>query len=132
MRTLILVTTLTMLAACGSSNSPKDDAEKANIDCLAAKTVVSITDTIRDASSAGSQPDDLRSVPDDKTAESLVILKATYSNEMHSAYLEHEVNRRLTAIQNALSNSDPQSKAAQTMTETFALAKSCSFDTTAE
>lgn len=138
MRSLLLVSTLVLAAACGQSDTTSEpeapaatatlaEADKTDIDCLSAKTVQAITDTIREGSIAGTDPAELRSVPATETGKALDQLKTKYDGADHAAYLEADISYRLDQIQNALNNRDPNSDAHQVMNGTFELAANCTF-----
>ena len=126
MRTLSIVTTLALVAACSQVN-PISDEQKAEIDCLASITVVEITDAIREGAANGTDPAELQYVKPERIAAAIEKLEAKYSGEMDSAYLEYDINHRLDKIQDALNNRDPDSEATQIMNETLSLGKSCTF-----
>ncbi len=123
---LIVVSSLTFLAACGGASGPTD-AEKADIDCLAAKTVVSITDTIRIKTGEGVEASELSDVPKDKIADAQEIMQAEYSGKSHAAYLEAQVNQNLKDIQADLTNRTADNGEKSTMEQVSELATTCSF-----
>lgn len=126
MRSVLLVSSLVLLAACGQVD-PIPEEEKAEIDCLASITVVEITDAIREGAANGTDPAELQTVKPERIAAAIEKLEAKYSGEMDSVYLEYDINHRLDKIQDALNNRDPDSEATQIMNETLALGKSCTF-----
>ncbi len=126
MRLFLFLSALTLTTAC-SEVAPIPEGEKAEIDCLAAITVVEITDAIREGSANGVSSEELAAVPAEKIAAAKEKLEAKYSGDMDSAYLEYDINHRLDKIQDALNNRDPDSEATQIMNDTLALGQSCSF-----
>ena len=126
MRLILLTLAVGALTACNPA-ATVPEAEKAAIDCLSAKTVVEITDAIRDGAAAGVDPSELQSVRPDKIAAATATLNATYSGAVDAAYLENDINRRLEKIQDALNNRDPNSDAVQIMNDTLELGRSCTF-----
>ena len=126
MRLVFTAATLALVTAC-SQVEPIPEEEKAEIDCLAAITVVEITDAIREGAASGVDPADLQNVKPERIAAAIEKLEAKYAGEMDSAYLEYDINHRLDKIQDALNNRDPDSEATQIMNETLALGKSCTF-----
>ena len=126
MRSVLFLSALALTTAC-SEVAPIPEGEKAEIDCLAAITVVEITDAIREGSANGVAAEELQAVPAEKTAAAVEKLKAKYSGNMDTAYLEYDINHRLDKIQDAINNRDPDSEATQIMNDTLALGKSCTF-----
>ena len=126
MRSLLLLPVLALATAC-SEVTPIPEGEKAEIDCLASITVVEITDAIREGSANGVSAEELGAVPAEKIAAAVEKLKAKYSGDIDTAYLEYDINHRLDKIQDALNNRDPDSEATQIMNDTLALGRSCSF-----
>ncbi len=126
MRLVFTAATLALVTAC-SQVEPIPEEEKAEIDCLAAITVVEITDAIREGAASGVDPADLQNVKPERIAAAIEKLEAKYAGNMDSAYLEYDINHRLDKIQDALNNRDPDSEATQIMNETLALGKSCTF-----
>lgn len=126
MRIVFTATTLALITAC-SQVDPIPEEEKAEIDCLAAITVVEITDAIRDGAASGVDPAELQNIKPDAIAAAIEKLEAKYAGEMDSAYLEYDINHRLDKIQDALNNRDSGSDATQIMNDTLALGKSCTF-----
>ncbi|MEO1322916.1 MAG: hypothetical protein AAFV59_07910 [Pseudomonadota bacterium] len=126
MRIVLTAATLALVTAC-SQVDPIPEEEKAEIDCLAAITVVEITDAIRDGAANGTDPAELQNIKPDAIAAAIEKLEAKYAGEMDSAYLEYDINHRLDKIQDALNNRDADSDATQIMNDTLALGKSCTF-----
>ncbi|MEL7108394.1 MAG: hypothetical protein AAGL99_03930 [Pseudomonadota bacterium] len=126
MRIVLTAATLALVTAC-SQVDPIPEEEKAEIDCLAAITVVEITDAIRDGAANGTDPAELQNIKPDAIASAIEKLEAKYAGEMDSAYLEYDINHRLDKIQDVLNNRDPDSDATQVMNDTLALGKSCTF-----
>lgn len=114
------------LASC-SSPETVSDADKANIDCLSAKTVVEITNAAKAAIRAGQSSEQLQKLQSTIIETGAETLNAKYPSDMHEAYYEYEANRRLTAMQNAVANRAPDSPDQKTMDETIDLAKTCTF-----
>lgn len=126
MRTILAFTALGAIAACNQA-APVPEGDRAEIECLASITVVQITDTIREATSSGTDPAELQDVRAEKIAEAVEKLQAKYPGETDSAFLEHDINNRLEKIQDALNNRNPDSPATKLMNETLALGNSCTF-----
>lgn len=126
MRFALTALTLALVSACNQVD-PIPEEEKAEIDCLAAITVVEITDAIREGAASGVDPADLQNIKPDLIAAAIGKLEAKYAGEMDSAYLEYDINHRLDKIQDALNNRDPDSDATKIMNETLSLGKSCTF-----
>jgi hypothetical protein len=126
MRIVLTAATLALVTAC-SQVDPIPEEEKAEIDCLAAITVVEITDAIREGAANGTDPAELQNIKPDAIASAIEKLEAKYAGEMDSAYLEYDINHRLDKIQDALNNRDADSDATQIMNDTLALGKSCTF-----
>ena len=126
MRIALTALTLALVSACNQVD-PIPEEEKAEIDCLAAITVVEITDAIREGAASGADPADLQNVKPERIAAAIEKLEAKYAGEMDSAYLEYDINHRLDKIQDALNNRDPDSEATKVMNETLSLGKSCTF-----
>jgi len=127
-RTLPVAVACLTLTACGGSGAGKlDEAAKTQIDCLASKTVVLISDTVRDGVIAGLQPDQLSDVQSDKTADGLDILETARLGEGASSYFEFETARRINAMQNAIRSADRDSDDFRTMIETRTIAETCTF-----
>ncbi|MEL8055389.1 MAG: hypothetical protein AAGK66_04490 [Pseudomonadota bacterium] len=126
MRNSLFIASFALIAACGQSGGGVD-IPKAELDCLASKTVVTITEAIRDGTAAGTSAEELQAVPRDKTAEAVERLGQLYPGDKAASTLVIEINYRLEMIQDALNNRSPDSKANQIMDETFELAESCAF-----
>ncbi|MEL7285171.1 MAG: hypothetical protein AAGJ68_11685, partial [Pseudomonadota bacterium] len=94
MRIVLTAATLALVTAC-SQVDPIPEEEKAEIDCLAAITVVEITDAIRDGAANGTDPAELQNIKPDAIASAIEKLEAKYAGEMDSAYLEYDINHRL-------------------------------------
>lgn len=127
--TKILPTALAALslAACGSSPSAGlDEAVTEQVNCLAAKTVITITDAVRDGLAEGKTLDELSSVDEDAIKASVSLLKSRIKAAEARDVFEAEVARRLTAIQNSVQN--PGSADTALMEETIALAAQCKFE----
>ncbi|MEL6858596.1 MAG: hypothetical protein AAFO74_09435 [Pseudomonadota bacterium] len=136
MRILLFVSTLAVAAACSPTETevapPVADAtiaaaDKTDIECLSAKTVTKITETIRDGAAAGIDPAELRDVPAVETAKAVEQLQTKYSQDAHATLLKSDVNYRLEVIQNAINNRNPESDAHQVMNDTFERAAGCTF-----
>lgn len=136
MRLLLLASTLSLAVACTPSEPEPDaptveaviaDAERADIDCLSAKSVTKITETIRDGVAAGMDPADLADVPAAETANAIEQLQTIYTNEGSAAALKSDINYRLEMIQDAINNRNPGSDAEKVMNGTFELAATCTF-----
>ena len=126
MRNSLFIASFALIAACGQSGGG-GDVPKAEVDCLASKTGVTITEAIRDGTTAGTSAEELQAVPRDKTAEAVERLGQLYPGDAAASTLVTEINYRLEMIQDALNNRSPESKANQVMDETFELAESCAF-----
>ncbi|MEM1036470.1 MAG: hypothetical protein AAGI14_06880 [Pseudomonadota bacterium] len=126
MRNSLFIASFALIAACGQSGGG-GDVPKTEVDCLASKTVVTITEAIRDGTAAGTSAEELQAVPRDKTAEAVERLGQLYPGDKAASILVTEINYRLEMIQDALNNRSPDSKANQVMDETFELAESCAF-----
>lgn len=127
--TKILPTALAALslAACGSSsNAGLDEAVTEQVNCLAAKTVITITDAVRDGLAEGKTLDELSSVDEDAIKASVSLLKSRIKAAEARDVFEADVARRLTAIQNSVQN--PGSADTDLMEETIALAAQCKFE----
>lgn len=127
MRYSTLVTTT--LAACAlvacSGNTALDETTEAQIDCLASKTVISISDTVRDGLLAGQTPEDLSSVEDEVRQAALETLKARFDDGDAVTYFNQQTNTRLDAIQAAVQSPNGAPEAHKLMNETRALAADC-------
>ncbi|MEQ3746194.1 MAG: hypothetical protein ABNH53_08185 [Henriciella sp.] len=115
------------LSACNSSTETVSDADKLTIDCLASKTVIEITDGVKKAILDGKSQGDLRSIQNSAIDAGAETLSSKFPRGMHEAYFEFETNRRLTAMQNALSNRAPNSPDQLTMDETIDMVQTCVF-----
>lgn len=102
-------------------------ADKTDIECLSAKTVTKITETIRDGAAAGVDPTDLQDVPAVETANAIEQLQTKYIEDAHATLLKSDVNYRLEMIQDAINNRNPESQAQQVMNDTFERAAACTF-----
>ena len=116
----------TAIVGC-SSPETVSDADKMNIDCLSAKTVMEITNAAKAAIVAGQSSAQLQKLQGTIIETGAETLSAKYLGNMHEAYYEFETNRRLTAMQNAVANRAPESPDQQVMDETIDLAKTCTF-----
>lgn len=115
-----------VLSACGGS-APLSDADKANIDCLASKTVMDIADAVRTGLESGAAPESLSGVQDEKTGAAETQLAAVIPGSAAKRYFLVETSTRLTAMQNALANRAPDSPDQKLTDQTMALAQSCAF-----
>ena len=136
MRLLLLASTLAFAVACSPSDPELDaptveavitDAERADIDCLSAKSVTKITETIRDGVAAGMDPADLAEVPAAETANAIEQLQTIYTDQTSAEALKSDINYRLEMIQDAINNRNPGSDAEKVMNGTFELAATCTF-----
>lgn len=136
MRLLLLASTLSLAVACSPSDPEPDaptvetvitDAERADIDCLSAKSVTKITETIRDGVAAGMDPADLADVPAAETANAIEQLQTVYTDQASAEALKSDINYRLEMIQDAINNRNPGSDAEKVMNGTFELAATCTF-----
>lgn len=125
---IISLSALALISACGGPQGTVSEMDKTQLDCLASKTVVQITDAVRTAIESGEDPANLSNIQENLTAEGAENLGAALDTEMHQAYFRHETNKRLTAMQNALSNRAPNSPDQKLMDATFELASSCSVE----
>lgn len=130
MKALFLPVVLLSLAACGSATPRMDAASEAMIDCLAAKTVVEISDKVKAGVEAGKTSDQLRPVQAEVTKANMKTLEATYTEQQQKTYFEYQTAKRLNAVQDALANPNGAAEAKQSMDETFALARDCTFGPT--
>ena len=143
MRISILLASAALLAACSGetpdptpvsteSDAPPamsaDELAMADLDCLAATTVVAITDAIRDGVQRGDDPATLTHIAPDETAAAVEKLRAKYGAGADTLALEGDINSRLEAFQNAMSNRDPDSIDTLTMNTTVELGRSCTFE----
>jgi len=126
MRLALFATVLALTAACSPVN-PISETEKTDIDCLASKTVIAITEAIRDGTANGASAEDLAAIPDAKIAEARTRLKAKYAKLMDDAFLEYDINHRLQKIETALRDPDEAPEAVEIMTETLQLGETCHF-----
>lgn len=126
MRIALLGSILFITAAC-SQIDPFSDEEKAEIDCLASITVVSIMEAVRTGTENGLTAEDLSAIPDNKIAEAVSRLEVKYPGRMDTAFLEYDINHRLDKIQDALANRTPTPESLTLMNETLELGKSCEF-----
>jgi len=117
---------LAALAACGSARL--DPAAQVQIDCLSAKTVTSISDTVKNGLMAGQTPDELSTVEADEMAASLAKLNASYPGKIARAHFISTTSKGLKAIQTAVQNPDGAQEAHTLMQQTFDLAASCTFE----
>ena len=117
---------IALLSACSESAPTElDETTRAQIDCLAAQTVVSISNTVRDGLAAGQTPEQLANVDSDAIKASTSLLVSRISAPGARASFTAEVERRLDAVQTGLGA--PDSEAGALMNETFALAATCKF-----
>lgn len=127
MRLAMIASLLALTAAC-SPVDPISDVERADIDCLASQTVISITEAIRDGTENGASPDELASIPDTQILAARKQLEARYSGRMDDAFLEYDINHRLQKIEAALRAPDEDPEAKQIMMETLELGRNCDFE----
>ncbi len=127
-RTYVLPFTLGIaaLAACGPARL--DPGVQAQIDCLSAKTVTSISDTVKNGLIAGQTPDDLSTVEADEMAASLAKLNASYPGKTARGYFISTTSKGLQAIQTAVQNPSGEEAARTQMRQTFELSASCTFE----
>ena len=118
---------LTALSACGGAQIDLNESDKANLDCLAAKTVMEIAAAVRTGLENGATADSLSGIQADFTDTGAVRLAQYYSDSGFEAYFRAETERRLVAMQNALANKAPGSADQSTLDETMAMARTCSF-----
>lgn len=117
---------LAALAACGPPRLTADT--QAQIDCLSAKTVTSISDTVKNGLIAGQTPDELSTVEADEMAASLAKLNASYPGKTARAHFISKTSKGLQAIQTAVQNPSGEQAAHTLMQQTFELAASCTFE----
>ncbi len=117
---------LAALAACGPARL--DPAAQVQIDCLSAKTVTSISDTVKNGLMAGQTPDELSTVEADEMAASLAKLNASYPGKTARTHFISTTSKGLKAIQTAVQNPDGAQEAHTLMQQTFDLAASCTFE----
>jgi|GEM_PF-2880144 len=126
MRVSILASLFCVVAACNQVH-PFSDEERADIDCLAAITVVEITDAIRAGTEQGIEASVLAEIRPQKIDAAIERLNQSYPGRMDEAYLEFDINNRLGKIETALEAGDPLSVENLIMTETLGLGRTCSF-----
>jgi len=113
------------LSACNSAQSTLSDADKTDIDCLASITVMNIAEAVRSGLDNGKQAEDLQSLRGDLTQEGLTRLRQKHDSQAHADYFQDQTDKRLQAMQNALSNRQTQSPDHELMDETRQLAENC-------
>ncbi len=126
MRASIIVSFLTLVSACNQVH-PFSEEERAQIDCLAAITVVEITDEIRTGTDAGIDAEALAEIRPQKIAAAIDKLEARYPGRMDEAYLEYDINNRLGKIESAIESGDPMSVEQLIMAETLEHGRTCTF-----
>ena len=126
MRAFIIVSVLTLMSACNQVH-PFSEEERAQIDCLAAITVVEITDEIRAGTEAGMDANVLAETRPEKIAKAIEQLEAEFPGRMDEAYLEYDINNQLGKIECAIESGDPMSVENLIMTETLELGRTCTF-----
>lgn len=117
---------ITLVSGCGGGE-PLDAAATAQIDCLAAKTVTRVSDTVRDGLLAGKTPDELSAVETEERSAALSDLSAAYPSAAATAYFNTQVSERLEAIEAAVREPNGAPEAHSKMYETQNLAANCSF-----
>lgn len=125
-----IVSTIVLVASIAACNSPVttvSDADKVSIDCLASQTVMKITNSVKQAIIDGESQSTLKKIQATTIAAETETLASKFPKKMHEAYFEYETKRRLTAMQNALSNRSADSPDQLTMDETMSMAKTCNF-----
>ena len=126
MRAYLVASTVILAAAC-SQVDPFTAEERADIDCLAAITVVEITNAIRDGTENGLGDAELAAIRPAKIADAIARLDEKYPNRMDEAYLEYDINNRLGKIEEAIRSDDPLSVESLIMTDTLELGRTCAF-----
>ena len=104
MRAYLVASTVILASAC-SQVDPFTSEERADIDCLAAITVVEITNAIRDGTENGMGDAELAAIRPAKIADAIARLDEKYPNRMDEAYLEYDINNRLGKIEEAIRSS---------------------------
>ncbi len=127
MRLALFATVLALTAACSPVN-PISETEKTDIDCLASKTVIAITEAIFDGTTSGASTEELAAIPEMKIAEARDKLKTKYDKRMDDAFLEYDINHRLQKFVTALRDPHEDPEALEIMTETLQLGKNCEFE----
>ena len=116
---------LLTLAACDRPDRITAQ-DRMELNCLASKVVVELTDQVRTGLEAGQDANDLAPLQQKLTAEGLLSAKYLFpSKHMHQAYYEFDVARRAKAVQTALTSSDASAPAHAVMVETLRLGQSC-------
>lgn len=118
---------VTATSACSGPATTVSDKDKVSIDCLASQTVVKITNSVKQAIKDGEPQSALKKIQATTIDAETETLASKFPKKMHEAYFEYETKRRLTAMQNALSNRSPDSPDQLTMDETMSMAKTCNF-----
>lgn len=126
MRAYLVASIVCLVSACGQID-PFTAEERADIDCLAAITVVEITDAIRAGTENGAGEAELAAIRPAKIADAIARLEATYPDRIDEAYLEYDINNRLGKIEDAIRSEDPLSVESLIMTETLELGRTCTF-----
>ncbi len=126
MRLLLLMFPILVATAC-SRVHPFPEAERAEIDCLAAITVVRITDDIRAARQSGASPSEIEDIRKSNTDEALQRLEARYPGRMDEAYLEFDINNKLARIEAAMEANTSSNADDQFLNETLSLGRTCTF-----
>lgn len=122
-----LVASFVILASACSQVDPFTAEERADIDCLAAITVVEITNAIRNGTEDGMGDAELAAIRPAKIADAIARLDEKYPNRMDEAYLEYDINNRLGKIEEAIRSDDPLSVESLIMTDTLELGRTCAF-----
>lgn len=126
MRAYLVASTVILASAC-SQVDPFTAEERADIDCLAAITVVEITNAIRNGTENGMGDAELAAIRPAKIADAIARLDEKYPNRMDEAYLEYDINNRLGKIEEAIRSDDPLSVESLIMTDTLELGRTCAF-----
>lgn len=122
---LIGLCTLSVLISCTPANRISS-AEQADLDCLAARTVVQITSAIRDGVEAGRPQEELQKYQQDFIQEGLIEVRRLFPDlSVHHHYYEYETAHMSLAIQDAAQSAEPNSEAYQAMIDTLSLGETC-------
>jgi len=122
---LISLCAMSVLVSCTPANRISS-SDKADLDCLAARTVVQITSVIREGVESARPLDELQNYQQDFIQEGLIEVRRLFPDlSMHHHYYEYETAHMSLAIQDAAQSAEPNSEAYQIMIDTLSLGETC-------